>query len=83
MLKTHHVSGITNCIIRIGEHLNPFLLISFYAAERLAASVTLYVAQWQRGADLVGHQNIYNDLHLQFLRNMDTLMVESKIENTE
>lgn len=79
MLKTHHVSGITNCIIRIGEHLNPFLLISFYAA----ASFTLYVAQWQRGADLVGHQNIYNNLHLQFLCNMDTLMVESKIENTE
>lgn len=52
--------------IRGCEHLNPFLLISFYAAEGLAASVTLYVAQWQREADLVGHKNIYNNLRLQF-----------------
>lgn len=48
------------------KHLKPFLLISFYADEHLAASVTLYVARWQREADLVGHQNIYNNLRLHF-----------------
>lgn len=35
-------------------------------ASRCICHFTVYVAQWQREADLVGHQNIYNSLRLQF-----------------